>query len=277
MADVAVGTLAFAAGLGVADVAALATAGVHRLRVENTDVPSAHLPDAFDGVRILFMSDVHAGFFMPRSRVASLVDEVNALQPDLALLGGDYVGGYGRGADAFYPEIARLVAPLGRYGVLGNHDAWEGAAEARTRLAEAGITLLENANAAVERGGARIFVAGVEDLDTGAPDAVRAAEGISAGDFAVLVTHNPDVLAVELPRTAQTWDLVLAGHTHGGQVLLLGRVPVTRPTRFGSRYLSGWKRERGVPILVSNGVGTSMLPVRLFAHPQVHLLTLRRV
>ncbi len=254
----------------------LITAGVNarRVRVEQIEIKSKNLPQAFDGTRLIFLSDIHAGPFLSQSRVAQLVDTVNKLGPDLLILGGDNVGGHAQGDSLFYPEAKRFKARLSRLAVLGNHDVREGAGNARRGLAQAGFTLLENEAAAVEKDGYRIFVAGLEDRWTSEPDVVKTAAGISPDDFAVLVTHNPDELSVALPATPGLWDLALAGHVHGGQVLLFGR-GFTRPTEFGKRYRTGWRTECGVPILVSNGVGTVILPLRSRARPEIHVLILK--
>jgi uncharacterized protein len=266
------------AGVAAGAAAAWLTSAIikaRRIRLEEASIFSPELPESFDGVRIVFVSDIHAGPFVSPSRMASIVDMINGLEPDILILGGDNVGGRRRGDEIFYPEAKRFRANLAKVAVIGNHDAWEGVEHARRGLAEAGITLLENDNAAIEKDGQRIFVAGLEDLWTADPDVKKAAKGIKKTDFAVLVTHNPDELARSVPPTAPLWDLALAGHTHGGQVTLFGK-GMTRPTHFGQRYRTGWRTEHGVPILVSNGVGMVTVPFRVFASPEVHVITLRR-
>jgi predicted MPP superfamily phosphohydrolase len=192
------------------------------------------------------------------------------------LLGGDYVGGKTDGASIFYPEVARLKAPLGIYAVLGNHDVWEGADQAVGGLSKAGIRVLDNESVRVRKGNSQIVVAGLEDLYTGHPDAVIAGRDVHPSDFAVLISHNPDALAGQLPVTSDLWDLALAGHTHGGQVTFFGLFAPIVATQFGQRYRTGWKSEEGVPILVTNGVGTVTVPLRFFARAEIHVITLRR-
>lgn len=246
-----------------------------RVRIENVTISSPDLPVSFNDTRLVFVSDIHAGPFVSPNRMARIVDMVNGLEPDILILGGDNVGGRQRGDEIFYPEAKRFRATLVKMAVLGNHDAWEGVEHARRGLAEAGITLLENINAAVEKDGGRIFIAGLEDLWTADPDIKRASKGIKKSDFAVLVTHNPDELARSLPPSGHLWNLTLAGHTHGRQVTFFGK-GLTRPTHFGQRYRTGWRTEHGVPILVSNGVGMVTVPFRMFASPEVHVITLKK-
>jgi hypothetical protein len=246
-----------------------------RLRVERIAIRSDRLPQKFDGVRLVFVTDVHAGPFLSARRMARLVDQVNDLEPDILVLGGDNVGGFRNGDEIFYPEAPRFRATLGKFAVLGNHDAWEGADTTRRGLRDAGITLLENKNASVIIDGERIHIAGLADLWTGEPDIKKAAKGIKKGDFAVLVSHNPDAFADVIPATFDLWSLALSGHTHGGQFLVMGR-GFTRPTEFGERYRTGWRDEQGVPILVSSGVGTVDAPFRNGTRPEIQVITLRK-
>jgi predicted MPP superfamily phosphohydrolase len=226
-------------------------------------------------MKILFVADIHAGPYMTRSRLGRLVERINAEEPDVVLLGGDYVGGKMHGAAIFYPVIADVVAPEGVYAVMGNHDSWEGEDEARAGMAEADITLLENDAVRLERDGSSVWVAGLEDAYTGSPDATAAASAIEVHDFAMLVSHNPDVFAEQLQPTKEYWDLAMAGHTHGGQISLFGMISPFSPSKHGGRYLSGWKNEWDTDILVSNGIGTVTAPIRLLTRPEMHVITLR--
>jgi len=246
------------------------------MRVVADEIASPNLPRELDGTRLVFVADVHAGPFFRHRSMERLVEKVNALEPDVLVLGGDYVGGRLDGAEVFYPAARGFEARLGKVAVLGNHDVWEGEEEAREGLADAGFHVLDNESVTLEspEGGA-LTVAGVADLYTGRPDAARAARGIAEDDFAVLVSHNPDVFATQLPETAESWDLALAGHTHAGQLTFFGIVAPIVPSAHGQRYRSGWVTEHDTPILVSNGVGSVALPMRVFARPEIHVITLR--
>lgn len=259
----------------LAIAAGWAFAEPYTLTVTRDTVTSPDIPAEFDGVRIAYLTDVHAGPFFSAERVGRLIDTVNNQRPHLVILGGDNVGGKSGGAALFYPQASRLSAPLGVIAVMGNHDVWEGHAQARSQLASAGAVVLENANARVRLGGGWIRVGGVVDLDTGAPDIAEAAADIGTGEFAILVSHNPDVFA-ELPEVRGAFDLALGAHTHGGQVTYFGLGAPLVPSKFGERYRQGWRTEGGVPILVSRGVGTMNLPIRFFAPPQIHVIELRQ-
>jgi uncharacterized protein len=127
----------------------------------------------------------------------------------------------------------------------------------------------------VTRGGNGIVIAGIDDRE-GSPVVSKAAEGITTDDFAILLSHGPDPLAEQLPGSGGVFDLALAGHTHGGQLTAFGLWAPLSNSTYGNEYLSGWKTIASTPTLVSNGVGTVMLPMRLGAPPQMHVITLRR-
>ncbi len=245
------------------------------LVVSRTTVTSPEVPSAFSGKRIVFVTDVHAGPSYRRERVARLVDTINNQRPHIVILGGDYVGGADGGAEDFYPEAARIDAPMGVLAVLGNHDGREGADVARSELASIGAVLLENQNARVRVQGAWIRVGGVADSSAGEPDVYGAARDIAKGEYAILVSHTPDTFARGLSAVPGAFDLALAGHTHAGQVTLFGLAAPWTPSAYGERYRQGWLEERGVPILVSRGVGTVYVPVRFFAVPEIHVIELR--
>ena len=269
-------TAAIVVVLLVAAFFLVAATEARRVRVDTKDLASPSVPPRFDGVKVVFVADIHAGPNLGSDRMAALVDQVNSLDADVLILGGDYVGGRRNGAAVFYPKAAKFRAKLGRYAVLGNHDAWEGREDAVAGLEKAGITLLENQTVRIWKDGESIAIGGVEDLYTGHPDAVRIAEEIAPSDFSILVSHNPDVFGGQLSAAGDKWDLALAGHTHGGQVTFFGKFAFMVPSRFGRRFLTGWKHEGGVPILISNGVGTVTAPLRFFAQPEVHVITLKR-
>jgi uncharacterized protein len=259
----------------IALVVTLAIREARALQVQLETVRIADLPGDLDGITLAFLADIHAGPIFGAARVADLVERVNELGADFVVLGGDYVGGRGGGASVFYPEVARLSARHGVYAVLGNHDEWEGIDVARNGMASAGIVLLENSSARIPVGDATLAIAGLADEWTGEPDVAAAAAEIRPGDVAVLVAHNPDSFDAALSTTPGLWALALAGHTHGGQFAGVYRLNPRKPTRFGRRYLAhGITAQNGVPVLVSNGVGAVTLPLRFFAKPEVHLITL---
>lgn len=218
-------------------------------------------------LRIVQVTDVHMGPpDMPPARVARIVAQVNALRPELVALTGDYHGGKlidgdsGNLDDAMRPWAA-LRSRLGTFAVRGNHDEpyWSPRVLPHYRM-----TYLQNANADA----GPVVVAGIDDLKNGHPDVGKALAGIAPGRPVILLMHEPDSFRAVPASVA----LTLAGHTHGGQVKLpLIGTPFTQ-TRFG--YVRGAYTEGGRTLIVSSGVGTSSLPIRLGVPPEIVVVTL---
>jgi len=256
-----------------------------------TDVWLSGLPREFDGVKILFVTDLHMDIYASPERTMKLMSEFQALEPDLLILGGDYThfsrfGGAQaelKRRDTFFELMAGFRAPMGKYGVAGNHDTDpDNKLLADAPLGEAmdrgGVKLLKNSAVTLERRGASITLAGLDDWIFGNKDLRGVAEQVKASGCVILVSHSPDALPKLSTETAEygEWaDLMLAGHTHGGQVTLFGIKMLMTSSVYGKRYQSGWYDEYGVKMLVSNGVGSVFFPFRLCAPAQAHLLTLR--
>ena len=222
-------------------------------------------------IRLVLMTDTHvAGPDTPPARLSRVVAQVNALKPDLVLLAGDYVSGKWTAtrrytaAEAILP-LAGLKPPMGVLAVLGNHDHWDDAGAARRSLAAAGITVLDNA--AVRKGD--LVIGGVDDAVTGYDKvAVTAARMRALGGIPILLTHTPDVF----PMVPKDVGLVLAGHTHCGQIIIPFLGPLASGSGYGRRFLCGVVHEGGRWLIVSAGVGTSVLPMRLGAPPDIWLI-----
>ncbi|MHC5211541.1 MAG: metallophosphoesterase [Planctomycetota bacterium] len=255
---------------GWAFVVEPASLGVHEEALALPTWPATHAP-----LRIALLADLHTGSpFHGLDTLAEIVDETNATQPDLVLLAGDYVIHGVKGGEFVPPEdiaaaLGRLSAPLGVYAVLGNHDHWLGAPRVRGALFEAGIEVLEDDARRIERPGGDFWVVGLSDFWEGACDVEDALAQVTDDAPALAFMHNPDLF----PRLPGRFALVMAGHTHGGQVHLplLGR-PIV-PSRYGERYAAGLVVEEGRHLFVSTGLGTSILPVRFRVPPEIVLLT----
>jgi predicted MPP superfamily phosphohydrolase len=241
------------------------------VRIERPTVELPYLPAAFDGLRVAFLTDIHHGPFVGLDYVASIVRTTLALGPDLILLGGDYVSKEARYVEPCFEVLAGLKAPLGVFGVLGNHDYWHGLRETHAGFAAAGIGELTNAGVWLERGTSRLRLAGVDDYWGGKPDAVPAVGPARAEDACVLVSHNPDF--AESLRDSRV-GLVLSGHTHGGQVYVPGYGAPIVPSRYGQKYLQGLVQAPTTRVYVSRGLGTVTPPLRYNSRPELTLLTL---
>jgi predicted MPP superfamily phosphohydrolase len=237
-------------------------------------------PSGMPPIKVVLLSDIHLGdAVMSRSRLERIVAQTNALQPDVIMLAGDYVVGHGSdGADARARELtaplAGLRARIGVVAVLGNHDYWTSSASISGALSRAGIVVLDNE---VWRAGP-IAVAGVADAFSGHDDPERtwaAARQLSLP--VVVLTHSPDI-SDDLPSDVR---LVLAGHTHCGQVTLpWGGALFTRSPRargkplYDPKYRCGRVRALGRDVFVTAGVGAGSLPIRFGAAPDIWLLSL---
>ena len=244
-----------------------------RLVVERLDVAIEGLAPAFDGYRIAFLSDFHYSAVVPDWWVVGAVSTAMKLQPDLVLLGGDYLSHSVR----FAPSLAGLLRPLaardGVFGVLGNHDHYVGADLVRATLRDAGVVELRNARVLVRRGEAVLAVAGVGDLQYDVIDFQSALAGVPGDAPRIVLSHHPDVFA-HWPSELRL-DLMLAGHTHGGQAYLPLLGPPYVPSQFGFRYLRGLIEERGRRLYVSRGIGAGGLPLRWRCPPELTLVVLR--
>jgi predicted MPP superfamily phosphohydrolase len=242
------------------------------LKVDHQPLPLPRLPKALDGLRLAFLSDVHHGPTVPLDYVTSVVRTTLALQPDLIVLGGDYAYKDARHLGPCFDVLAGLAAPLGVFGVLGDHDYRLDAEAARAGMRKARVTELTNTGAWVGRGGARFKLAGVDDLWMGKPDVAAALGDATPADACLLVSHNPDVAeTLTDPRVG----LVLSGHTHGGQAVFPGVGAPVVPSRYGQKYLRGRVEAPHTTVYVSRGLGTVVGPVRFGSRPELTLVTLR--
>lgn len=266
-----------------------------RLRLVHHRVGTAAWPHGVSPLTIACIADPHLGPpHTPPERLARVVARVNALEPDLVVLLGDYLAGHRfvtrrAGMAEAAGILAGLRAPLGVHAILGNHDWWADRAaslrpggplpDAAAVFARSGLPVLHNAARPVVHRGQRVWLAGLGS-QWAYRGLVRA--GIGADDLAmtlraipdraapvILLAHEPDIFPLVPDRVAVT----LCGHTHGGQVRLAGWSPVV-PSRYGNRYAWGHVEEAGRHLVVSGGIGHSMLPVRLGMPSEVTLVTL---
>lgn len=247
------------------------------LRVRETTLELERWPAGLDGLRVAVLADLHTGSpWNGRGNLERIVRETNAAGPDLVLIAGDLViqgvvGGRFVSPEASAEILGGLEAPLGVYAVLGNHDWWLDGPRVMTALRASGVTVLEDSSRAIPVRGDTLWLAGVSDFWEAPHDIGRALAGIPPEAAPLVFTHNPDVF----PDMPASVVLTVAGHTHGGQVAIpfFGR-PIV-PSRFGERYAVGHVQEGGRDLFVSQGVGTSILPVRFRVPPEVSVLTLR--
>lgn len=261
--------LSAAAMLLISSCATLSGSGVGR--VKEYVIESDRLPGSFDGFRVAFVSDLHYPSLFNAKRLGKLVKRLEEISPDALFLGGDYVTD-NDSIDALFSSLSTVEPPFGVYAVLGNHERRNEELIAHS-MKEHGIVLLADTVVSLSRDNDTIFIAGIYDSFRYDSLAVQPSETVPDSLFTILLCHTPDYAE----RSRTTADLVLSGHTHGGQVSLLGLYTPVKNTNYGARFLRGCNRTSyGSTIITTNGVGTSRRKVRFCVPSEIVLVTLKR-
>lgn len=227
--------------------------------------------DEFNGFKIIFLTDFHYSEFVSLRFIRKIVKRVNEMNPDLILLGGDYISTRKRHIEPVFKELKLLKAKFGVYGVLGNHDVDVSKEIVLEHLEKAGILSLDNKAYWIKKGVERIKIGGVSDCLLDKPDITSTLNEVTKDDFVILVSHNPDYVEdiKDLPI-----DLMLSGHTHGGQVTIFGLYAPYIPSKYKQKYRTGLKIVNKIKLIISNGIGVIGLPIRFFAWPQIVVVEL---
>lgn len=270
---------AVAAGVGVALYGA--THGRHEIEVVRRTIAIRNLPDAFVGFRLVQVSDIHLVEWTEPWFLQRTVDQVNAMNPDLVTLTGDFISRGPRSLTVTYkamPVCAEILSTIRcpwKYGVLGNHDAMAAPRLVTEMLRDRGIPVLINKFVPIERGSKRLWLCGIDDAAAGVPyltDAVPARPDAPV----ILMAHEPDFAdhVRKHPRFPLV-DLMLSGHSHGGQIRLPWVGPLVLPP-LGQKYVAGHYQVQHMQLYVNRGLGTVGIPMRLNCAPEITELTLVR-
>ena len=249
----------------------------NRLVLRQETITIGRWPSRLSGLKIAVLSDIHAGSaFIDDDKLRLIVQRTNQLQPDLIVILGDYITGNGRTShrvepEVFAPILKDLHAPFGVYSVLGNHDWWYNGYKVRRELEANGIKVLDNEVLRIDVRGTPLWLAGLADLWTRQQQIEQTITQVPEGEPLIALTHNPDIF----PQLPQRVPLLLAGHTHGGQVRLPLIGSVVESSRFGERYERGHVFENGHHLFVTTGIGTSIVPVRFGVPPEIVLLEIK--
>ncbi len=244
--------------------------------VRQVDVPLAGLPADLDGLRILQLSDIHLSAFLSERSLRRVIDNSNELRANVVVVTGDLISARGDPLDACIRQVARLKSDSGIWGCLGNHERYaqveDYATEAAARL---GVRFLRSQTEPLRFGNAVLNLAGVDYQRWSANRAYLAGKGglVMPGAVNILLSHNPDVFPV---AAHQGYNLLLAGHTHGGQVSVEILDQAISPARFFTPFVYGLYRSGTAAAYVTRGIGTIGLPVRIGAPPEISLLRLRK-
>ena len=242
--------------------------------INHIQVTPSGWPQHMAPVKVAFIADLHAGStVVGLDEISEVVQMVNQQQPDLVLLGGDYVATASLGGEDIPPrmiaqELSRLRAPLGVVAVLGNHDWWLDGDLVRSELEKVGIVVLENQTHQLSRESGDLWIAGVADDMTRSPDVAGTLLQIPDGVPTIILSHDPAQF-LDVPKGAY---FTIAGHTHGGQIHLPFVGALITPGRAPREWAYGLIRDAERDMYVTSGVGTSILPVRFNMPPEVAVI-----
>lgn len=237
----------------------------HSISIEHVRIRLKRLPKELDGFRIIHLSDIHHSPFTGIDYISSIVKVSNFLEPDMFVLTGDYVSHESEYIEPVARVLGELKSRHGTYACLGNHDHWTNADLIVNHFNRFGIKILINEGFRFEANNASFWFCGVDDYMVGKTDLKQALEGSREDEFKLLLSHNPQVV-----RFAARYgvDLVLSGHTHGGQI----RLKTERKSR---RLKSGLFHYHNTQVYITRGIGTVIVPLRYQCPPEISLLELR--
>lgn len=219
------------------------------------------------GLKIVFASDFHmAPYSFEQKRLQRIIKQINSEKADIVILGGDFVKGHRKKSsmpiENIAAELRGIKSRYGIYAVLGNHDTYYGKAEIVKVLTKIGITVLQNQNIKVKMQNRDVYIVGVKDYASDMPDIQKALNGCA--EPVILLSHSPDVF----PDVNKV-DLMLAGHTHGGQVVFPVVGALCVPSKYGQKYRYGLITEQDKTLIISKGLGTSFMPFRFNCKPEI--------
>lgn len=249
----------------------------HSHEVNDVEFPIRNLHPALDGFTISLISDIHSSVFMTKKDMDRYVDLVNEMGSDMVVVPGDFVNGNLEEVYPFAEAFSNLRARYGAFGVMGNHDYYNSNPVLVAKEVDAcGVKLLRNDRTVIEKGGGTFYLLGIDDV--GRPQQAEAAMDVSIGQGTldiprILLCHRPYFLP---QASARNIDLVLSGHTHGGQIVLaqFGDV-VIAPASLASRYVWGKYNYGNTQMYISRGIGTVGLPIRINCPPEITKIRLR--
>ncbi len=240
---------------------------VYDIEVTRHEIFIDDLADAFDGYRIAFLTDTHVASFMRRSFYREVIAQVQRFDPHLVLLGGDFVTWNRHIPLMAEVLLSDLKARDGVFAILGNHDYWAGAEEVTKAMEARGVRFLTNTSVKLP-----LQIIGIDEMYRGEPDVDKAFAGIDPDAPCIGVSHHPDIIDL---LGSHRLDLLVCGHTHGGQIRFPFFGAVVVPSRHEGEYAAGFHRVRNVLMYVSRGIG-SIPPLRILCRPEVATFVLRR-
>ena len=243
-------------------------------RIKRYYIYSKNLPQEFNGFKIAFASDFHYKSKLTNKRLINVVRALNSVLPDVVILGGDYPGNsVVTDMDTLFFYISKVKSKYGTYAVMGNHDIGPFYSDIKRCMNEYGINLLEDEAVSLLNGKSHIIIAGVKNsFDTS--NNIPISQNFGEDEYVILVSHSPDYAE---NKDVSNADIVLSGHTHGGQISFFKNIAPVTNSKYGTSFLKGLKyNSSGVPVLITNGLGTSRKNIRLFTPSEIVLITLHK-
>ena len=243
-------------------------------RIKKYTIYSEQLPDSFDGFRIAFASDFHYESRFNRKRLPGLLKALQATEADVLLLGGDYRGRNGGNLTELFDLLHTFRPPYGTYGVMGNHENNANYEIVKEEMKRTGIHLLEHEVDTLWKENEYILLCGIRNPFDLKQNGVSPTLNLHPDDYVIMLVHTPDYAEdTDISNT----DLVLAGHTHGGQVSFFKRYTPAHFSKYGTRFMTGLKHNSaGIPVIITNGIGTSRKDIRLFTPSEIVLITFHK-
>ncbi len=252
------------------------------LKVNHVTIQSPDIPPAFDGKKIVFVSDIHHGKYLSIHQVNRVVELINEQHPDMILLGGDYSYNNSSFIRPVFEALEKAKAPIGKFAVMGNHDYFVNPDLTRKMIHETGIYSCDNLSYWIKLHGDSIKVGGVGETQDEEQLLENTVHDVKKKDFCILMCHQPSY--VEMLNNDKV-DLTLSGHTHGGQVTFFGLWAPILPTPNGllsfpnseyQHYRYGLVKKGKMQSYISSGVGVRFPPVRFFCRPEIAVIELKR-
>jgi uncharacterized protein len=250
-------------------VARYAINEANSLSLEKINISIKRLPKKLDGFRLIHLSDIHHSPFTNLEHIIRTVKISNRLKPDMFVLTGDYVSHETEYIEPVAKVLGELKSEFGTFACLGNHDHWTDPETITNSFRAAGMTVLINEGLRFEARGASFWLAGVDDHLVGKTDLPASLKGSFADEMKLLLAHNPVIFRQAVKEKI---DLVLSGHTHGGQVKIRDEDKRILPRR---KLTNGLHERKDTQIYITRGIGTVVLPIRYQCPPEISLIELR--
>lgn len=244
-----------------------------KFNITSIDIAIKDLPEGLDQLKIIHITDIHAGDYIRVNYIKKIVGICNSYSPDITVITGDFSETDNTDIDWCAKELSKLTAKYGLYGVLGNHDMWNGDEIITQTLTKNNIKILRNENVCIPINNNDLYLAGIDDYKNGNHDINKAMKDIPKDAITIMLSHNPD--SVEILGNHKI-DLMLCGHMHGGQWNFPIIGPPRVPSKFGKKHAWGLSQSQNTHIYTSNGIGTTFIPFRINCPPEITLLNLQK-